>query len=101
MDRFSNTILKEFYNFLRRRHALAAYKQNFIFAAIRDKSRDFQTPSMIMRDVDCRALASRPFIWANTQQGSHFWGKIDHDWRRRDTEKRLKPLQNGQQRITI
>lgn len=82
MDQFNNNILKEFYKFLRRRHALAAYKQNFIFTAMRDKSRDFKTPSMILRDIHCRALVSWAFPWENTQQGSHFWSEIDYDWDR-------------------
>lgn len=80
MDQFGNHILKEFYNFLRRRHALVAYKQNFIFTTIRDKSRSFQTPSAIMRKIHCRALVTWAFAWEKAQQGPDFWAEIDSDW---------------------
>lgn len=98
MDLFDNHILKEFYNFLRRRHALVAYKQNFIFTAIRNKSRSIQTPSTIMRQIDYRALVSWAFAWDEAQQGPDFWAEIGSDWDDAfiDIVKRIKSLQNGQ-----
>lgn len=103
MDRFDNNILKEFYRFLRRRNALAAYKQNSILAAKRRNFSNSLTPSMIMHNMSTTRLVSWPFKWKETLQGYNFWMEINHNWIPAAIvlEKQCKSLQNNALSIII
>lgn len=85
-DRSNVEILKEFYDFLREKGALIAYKQNFFHfrqygSWIRLHTKKYDSPMPILLKLGPSELIDSAFLWAQTKQGYSYWCILEDIWK--------------------
>ena len=87
MEDHSNVeILKGFYNFLRKKGALIAYKQNFFHFRQHGSwtgsgTPKYDSPMSLLLKRQPSELIDSAFLWEKTKQGYSYWSILEDMWR--------------------